>query len=210
VCVDAAGVSAAVSSARSDLASRARERVTQRRVDLAVQLTETDVGTVLGFVGAMHRPCGKRLIAQGLRGSTARMVKRRKLHENQHYGALSAIPELALVAAIESLLAEGRLAPKGKKYPTVWLPGKPVRGADPARPKPQRATGIEAALKEFRKKESRKRRWRAYQVFDNRTLSAIAEQRPASPEALASIPGLGPKRIEKFGERILELVRSFG
>ena len=35
--------------------------------------------------------------------------------------------------AIEDLLQQGRLARRGQKYPTVWLPNKPVRA--PASPR---------------------------------------------------------------------------
>ena len=72
-------------------------------------------------------------------------MKRRGLGANPHHGALAHVPELALVKAIEGLLEEGRLAPRGKRYPTVWLPDKPVRakkGEGTVRWKP---VGLEAA-----------------------------------------------------------------
>ena len=46
----------------------------------------------------------------------------------------------------------------------------------------------------------------AYVVFDNRTLDAIARTRPASLAELASLPGVGPVKLERYGGDVLELV----
>jgi ATP-dependent DNA helicase RecQ len=48
----------------------------------------------------------------------------------------------------------------------------------------------------------------AYVVFTDRTLLEIAVRRPKSAFALGEIRGVGPMKIEKYGERFLELVRS--
>jgi superfamily II DNA helicase RecQ len=87
------------------------------------------------------------------------------------------------------------------------MPDKPVRSGSPSRSR-WRPVGLAAALRELRRREARKRRWRAYQVFDNRTLLAIAEARPATIDALLDIRGLGPKRVARFGERILATVAA--
>lgn len=44
-------------------------------------------------------------------------------------------------------------------------------------------------------------------VFQKAVIMAIDRDEPESLEALARIPGLGPAKIERFGEEILELVR---
>jgi ATP-dependent DNA helicase RecQ len=48
----------------------------------------------------------------------------------------------------------------------------------------------------------------AYVVFADRTLLEIAVRRPKSPYALGEIRGVGPMKIDKYGERFLELVRT--
>jgi ATP-dependent DNA helicase RecQ len=48
----------------------------------------------------------------------------------------------------------------------------------------------------------------AYVVFADRTLLEMAVRRPKSPYALGEIRGVGPTKIEKYGERFLELLRS--
>jgi ATP-dependent DNA helicase RecQ len=48
----------------------------------------------------------------------------------------------------------------------------------------------------------------AYVVFADRTLMEMAVRRPKSPYALGEIKGVGPVKIEKYGERFLELLRA--
>ena len=48
----------------------------------------------------------------------------------------------------------------------------------------------------------------AYVVFPDRTLIEMAVRRPKSPYALGEIRGVGPAKIEKYGERFLALLRA--
>jgi ATP-dependent DNA helicase RecQ len=50
-------------------------------------------------------------------------------------------------------------------------------------------------------------RWKTYMVFQRSVLLAIDREQPDSRAALARIPGLGPAKLERFGDDILELVR---
>ncbi len=51
------------------------------------------------------------------------------------------------------------------------------------------------------------RRVPAYVVFNDATLMRIAEERPSSAEALLGISGIGPKKLEMYGDALLEMVR---
>jgi ATP-dependent DNA helicase RecQ len=46
----------------------------------------------------------------------------------------------------------------------------------------------------------------AYVVFSDATLMRIAEERPSSADALLSISGIGPKKLELYGDALLQLV----
>ena len=78
-------------------------------------------------VGQLTRPVGKTNLARALRGSRARALARGGLLAMPEHGALAEYSEAQLAAAIDALLGEGRLRRTGRKYPTVWLPGRPVR-----------------------------------------------------------------------------------
>jgi len=45
-------------------------------------------------------------------------------------------------------------------------------------------------------------------VFQKAVIMAIDREEPESLEALARIPGLGPSKVERFGDDILDLVRT--
>ena len=43
----------------------------------------------------------------------------------------------------------------------------------------------------------------AYVVFHNATLEEIAGRRPRSLAELAAVPGVGPAKLERYGEDVL-------
>ncbi|MBP2413626.1 DNA helicase-2/ATP-dependent DNA helicase PcrA [Arthrobacter stackebrandtii] len=48
----------------------------------------------------------------------------------------------------------------------------------------------------------------AFVVFTDATLMAIAEAAPQDLDALASLPGVGPSKLERYGEAVLEIVAN--
>ena len=64
------------------------------------------------------------------------------------------------------------------------------------------------ALKELRKRIADERNVPAYLVFNDATLHAMAAERPTSEAALLSISGVGPKKLETYGEAFLEALRD--
>jgi DNA helicase-2/ATP-dependent DNA helicase PcrA len=63
------------------------------------------------------------------------------------------------------------------------------------------------ALASWRLERSRDDGVPAYVVFDNKTLEAIAELRPSDRDELASVPGVGPKKLEQYADDVLRIVR---
>jgi ATP-dependent DNA helicase RecQ len=63
-------------------------------------------------------------------------------------------------------------------------------------------------LRALRTSIAREEQVPAYVVFADRTLLEIAVRRPKSPYALGEIRGVGPMKIDKYGERFLQLVRT--
>jgi superfamily II DNA helicase RecQ len=60
-------------------------------------------------------------------------------------------------------------------------------------------------LREWRAAEAKRMRVPAYVVLHDRTLTALAQARPGNPRQLLEIDGMGPAKVEKFGEAILSL-----
>lgn len=65
-----------------------------------------------------------------------------------------------------------------------------------------------AKLREWRLDQAREHNVPAYMIFSDATLMAIAESAPTSHEELLDIPGVGPVKVQKFGEALLDLLRS--
>ena len=58
-------------------------------------------------------------------------------------------------------------------------------------------------LKAWRLARARAEEIPAYVVFHNSTLEEIAARRPRSLAELASVPGVGPAKLERYGEEVL-------
>jgi DNA helicase-2/ATP-dependent DNA helicase PcrA len=71
-----------------------------------------------------------------------------------------------------------------------------IADADPA---------LVEALRNWRREVARDAGVPAYVVFDDETLRHIAAARPASITGLASIPGFGPGRLDRYGAAVLAL-----
>ena len=67
------------------------------------------------------------------------------------------------------------------------------------------AAALENKLRAWRKSEAQKLGQPAFCVFADRTLRAIAEERPLSEADLLAIAGLGPAKVDKFGKGILSV-----
>jgi len=80
-------------------------------------------------------------------------------------------------------------------------------GEGPLEPKEQ---GVFEALRAWRAGEAKRAGVPAYVILHDRTLRELARERPGTREALARVPGMGPKRLESWGEALLEVVGAGG
>jgi superfamily II DNA helicase RecQ len=67
------------------------------------------------------------------------------------------------------------------------------------------AARVEARLRQWRAAEAKRLKVPAYVVLHDRTLNALATARPATPNQLLAIDGIGPAKAERFGSAILTL-----
>jgi DNA helicase-2/ATP-dependent DNA helicase PcrA len=83
-----------------------------------------------------------------------------------------------------------------------------VRVTSPAEELVGVAAAVETALRAWRLDRCRADKVSAFIVLYDRTLRAIATQQPDSLAALRRIEGIGPTKLELYGEEILEVVNS--
>jgi ATP-dependent DNA helicase RecQ len=67
---------------------------------------------------------------------------------------------------------------------------------------------VVAALRELRTSLARAEKVPAYCIFPDRTLVEMAVQRPLSLNALGGVRGVGPAKLERYGEKILAVIRD--
>jgi DNA helicase-2/ATP-dependent DNA helicase PcrA len=76
---------------------------------------------------------------------------------------------------------------------------------------PARADGpVAEALRAWRRKRAEADGVPAYVVFNDRTLAALAERRPRSRGELLAVEGIGPAKLDRYGEELLGLLATDG
>jgi superfamily II DNA helicase RecQ len=67
---------------------------------------------------------------------------------------------------------------------------------------------VEGVLRGWRMSEARRRGVPAFRIFSDKTLAAIARQRPRTAQELLAISGIGIATVEKYGQQIYRLVND--
>jgi ATP-dependent DNA helicase RecQ len=90
-----------------------------------------------------------------------------------------------------------------------------ARTPAPARPRTSTAealtpvaAGVLQRLKAWRTGEARAQAVPAYVILHDSTLSEIARRQPSDAGALARIPGLGARKLERYGDALLQITRA--
>jgi ATP-dependent DNA helicase RecQ len=117
-------------------------------------------------------------------------------------------------AFVLALTADGFAVARGQRRPELALPSAATpRGSDRKRVKPAEPAVADdvdpellARLKGWRTEEARRRGMPPYIVFPDRTLVALAAAQPRTREALLQVRGIGPAKLEAYGERLLQLL----
>ena len=128
--------------------------------------------------------------------SVARTLIARDALRADAYGGLSFGPGARPILKGEDKVRIARPAPRKR--------GSRRRGADgPADPLFER-------LREARRALAAEAGVPPYVVFHDSTLREIAAARPASLDELASVEGVGEVKLSRYGDAMLDAVRSFG
>jgi DNA helicase-2/ATP-dependent DNA helicase PcrA len=190
------------------------EREQTRQADLArlVRLAEQFDGDVPAFVASLHERFG----ATAGRGVHLLTLHRAKGLEFEAV-YLPRLDEGELPNRRADVDEERRLLYVGitraKRHVLVTWAGKPSRFlaelgvAKQAATRPARSLDelppAFGALREWRLERAKADEVPAYVVFHNATLAEIAERQPRTLAELALVPGVGPAKLERYGEDVL-------
>jgi ATP-dependent DNA helicase RecQ len=73
---------------------------------------------------------------------------------------------------------------------------------------PDAAQPLFEALRAWRAARAKEQSVPAYIVFGDATLRGVAASRPGTLDELAQISGVGAKKLETYGEQVLEVVAA--
>lgn len=82
-------------------------------------------------------------------------------------------------------------------------------GFAPGSPEAERAAQLFAHLKEWRRAQAQAKGVPAYVIFGDRDLAGIAEVAPRDLNQLAACKGIGPAKLQQYGEALLEQIAQF-
>jgi len=179
------------------------------------------VQKILSAVARLDGRFGRARIGELLKGSRSKGILESGLETHRCYGLLKDWTLAAIVAAIDELLQDGCLEQRGRDYPmlgitergkeAMWRKVQPrveflAAGASPEETEPD--ADLVKALKSWRMRRCRTAHVKPFHILTNRTVEALAVRKPTTPEALAAVPGIGPSKLEKYGDDLLRMMRA--
>ena len=164
-------------------------------------------GAIVRAVEGLAWPVGRRSLVAMLRGSVAAPKSARR---SVSYGILEAASEAEVKRWVKALEDAGALieieTSDGyrvlKAIPDAPLPSLGAKSAGPA------DESVVERLRSWRLERSRADGVPAYVVLHDATLHEVASTKPATIGELAAVRGLGPAKLERYGDDILEVVAA--
>jgi ATP-dependent DNA helicase RecQ len=170
------------------LAGEATERVVQRghdRLDLFGSMSDTPRNGLFAWM--------RQLIDQGL------------LRPDGEYGVLKLTPRGVDVfeGRAEAMLLETAAPSRRRKRRAEESP----KAATDAAPLDADEKSLFERLRNVRRQIADEAGVPAFMVFSDKTLRAMAKVRPTTKSAMLSVKGVGPAKLESFGDRFLKVLR---
>jgi DNA helicase-2/ATP-dependent DNA helicase PcrA len=162
-----------------------------------------------GAQGGVHRLTLHR--AKGLEFEAVFLprVEEKELPCKQSLSAAGALAEERRLLYVGMTRARRHLALSWSGRPSRFLAELGVEARTRAKPRVEEPLDpTYRALKSWRLRRAKADEIPAYVVFHNSTLAEIAERRPMTIAELASVPGVGPTKLERYGDEVLEALRA--
>ncbi|MGA2672708.1 MAG: ATP-dependent DNA helicase RecQ [Terracidiphilus sp.] len=121
--------------------------------------------------------------------------------------------EARSMTAVELLISDGIVEEFGGRAPAGPRKAKAAvaktsraKTAEPDEaPLTAEDEALASQLKEWRAAEAKRLGLPAYMVLNDRTVKALAQARPKNPNQLLAVDGIGPAKVDRFGEDLLRL-----
>ncbi|HEX7950532.1 MAG TPA: ATP-dependent DNA helicase UvrD2 [Candidatus Limnocylindrales bacterium] len=97
-------------------------------------------------------------------------------------------------------------APAARRRLSVGEAAPGSRATSPVRVQPSERSPLSNALRAWRTARARTDAVAPFIVFHDRTIEAIAERRPQTIAELRRVPGVGPTKLDRYGEEVLGVI----
>jgi len=184
---------------------------------------------ILSCVYRLEQRFGVGHIVQVLRGADTEQVRRCRHDQLSTYGLLAEMAEKSLTSLVYQLIDQGLLARTEGDRPVVQLNeesmevlrgDRPVQLLEPASGPKQKTRlaevswegvdeGLFEHLRSLRREVARDRSVPAYVIFGDAALREMARIRPGSIEMMATVRGVGEKKLADLGRRFVEAIISY-
>jgi ATP-dependent DNA helicase RecQ len=209
------------------------ERFDGPNVQMPADIAAGSLHDVLQGIDALRPSVGKGRLSQILRGATSQHSTK---GTGALFGCLKGASKKAVDTFIDHLVEEnllragdeddyfvytvtrvGRDVWQEQRSIAIPVPGfmRPGRGNPGAKhnaaveaPNGEADEALVDALRAWRRSEAFKGGFPPYCVFGDKTLFAIATQAPRTLDELGEVIGIGPEKLTKYGNSVLEVVRE--
>jgi ATP-dependent DNA helicase RecQ len=193
---------------------------------------------ILSCVARVQQSFGVGHLVEVLVGATTSRIAQFGHDQLSTYGLLRNLPRKAIQSYVYQLLDQGLLSRSEGDRPVLllndesWRVMKGQRKVNLVRPKAELARtrgrgvfeneaesdsdvwegvdrGLFEHLRELRKQIASEQSVPAYVVFNDRTLMELARVRPTTPELFGRIRGVGERKREAYGARMLEAIAAY-
>ena len=184
---------------------------------------------IISCVTRLDQRFGVGHVVRVLRGADAEPIVRRGHDRLSTWGLLRDMPERTVTNLVYQLVGQGLLERSDGDRPVVRLGAEAVevlRGerqvqlVDPGAGKVRKSRaaqeswegvdrGLFEHLRALRRRLAAERGVPAYVVFGDATLRELARRRPASPAEMATVRGVGDRKLADFGAVFIEAIATY-
>ena len=190
---------------------------------------------ILSCVVRCDQRFGAGHIAAVLRGTRSERISEYRHDALSTFGLLAGVPKSDIAGYIDQLVDQQALERVGDKYPVLQLGDRGlaimrdeeeavlaaprgtsaaasarskvvVKQTTPVRPLDDDERELFEAMRELRKSIAEERGVPPYVVFSDATLRELAKARPETSDAMLGIKGVGPAKLDAFGEAFLAVI----
>ncbi|PKM53591.1 MAG: DNA helicase RecQ [Firmicutes bacterium HGW-Firmicutes-5] len=183
------------------------------RVDIT-----TESQKIISCILRMKERYGVSIVAEVLKGSKSKKVSGTPLESLSTYGILREYTLIQIKEMIHLLIAEGYLHMTQDGYPVIKVTQDAesvLYGNRTVYSNRIEIVAIESSdqlfdrLKALRKIIAVKTKLPPYTIFHDKTLKAMASQKPKDKISLMAIGGVGESKFRKYGEQFLKVIEDY-